>query len=252
MTTYKDTDLREALRRKYANTPQLPSDFMNRMHKASQSKPQRASLSPPLREGSGVGLHRASTPLHYGRLASLEQPLNVAAAPQRGANPHSRRRAGWGWVCSIAAALLIAFLLWPEIHKETTTQQEVKPIVAKAEPQPVPQPIVEETKEEVLTEAQPTPQLVREQRKAVKKHSDPIEEPVLAQAEPVIAESELKESNPEEDVPLIPAHKQALADIFLAEEALQVAYELQAQQEAIRAYASSITGEEMPGPIIAF
>lgn len=208
MTTYKDTDLREALRRKYANTPQLPSDFMNRMHKVAQPK-----------------------------------------------KPHSSfviRHSSFPYWAGIAAALLIAFLVWPESHKETTTQQEVKPIVAKAEPQPVPQPIVEETKEEVLTEAQPTPQLVREQRKAVKKHSDPIEEPVLAQAEPVIAESELKESNPEEDVPLIPAHKQALADIFLAEEALQVAYELQAQQEAIRAYASSITGEEMPGPIIAF
>ena len=30
MTTYKDTDLREALRRKYADTPQLPADFMQR------------------------------------------------------------------------------------------------------------------------------------------------------------------------------------------------------------------------------
>ena len=33
-----------------------------------------------------------STPLK-GRLGSLELPLNVATAPQRGANPHSRRRA---------------------------------------------------------------------------------------------------------------------------------------------------------------
>ena len=29
--TYKDTDLREALRRKYSDTPQLPSDFMTKM-----------------------------------------------------------------------------------------------------------------------------------------------------------------------------------------------------------------------------
>ena len=28
---YKDTDLREALRRKYSDTPQLPSDFMTKM-----------------------------------------------------------------------------------------------------------------------------------------------------------------------------------------------------------------------------
>ncbi len=31
MITFKDTDLREALRRKYANTPTLPADFMEKM-----------------------------------------------------------------------------------------------------------------------------------------------------------------------------------------------------------------------------
>lgn len=31
MTKYKDTDIREALRRKYADTPQMPEDFLNRM-----------------------------------------------------------------------------------------------------------------------------------------------------------------------------------------------------------------------------
>ena len=234
MTTYKDTDLREALRRKYADTPQLSSDFMNRMHQVAQSKQPRAS-----------------TPLHYGRLGSLEQPLNVAAAPQRGANPHSRRRAGWGWVCSIAAALLIAFLVWPESHKETTTQPEVKPIVAEADPQPVPQTIVEEEKDVVLAEVQQKEKPAKKHGEAVGKQSTPVE-PVLAQAEPIIAESVLKESNPEEVVPLIPAHKQALADIYLAEMALQVAYERQAQAEALRAYAASITGEEIPKAIIAY
>ena len=45
---------------------------------------------------------------------------------------------------------------------------------------------------------------------------------------------------------------QALADIFLAEEALQVAYEMQAQREAIRAYAASLMGVESVKPVIAF
>lgn len=31
MNKYKDTDLREALHRKYANEPQLPADFMAKM-----------------------------------------------------------------------------------------------------------------------------------------------------------------------------------------------------------------------------
>ena len=37
--TYKDTDLREALRRKYSDTPQLPADFMSKMEERLDSKP---------------------------------------------------------------------------------------------------------------------------------------------------------------------------------------------------------------------
>ena len=39
MTTYKDTDLREALRRRYANTPQMPTDFTERMMERMERKP---------------------------------------------------------------------------------------------------------------------------------------------------------------------------------------------------------------------
>ena len=56
----------------------------------------------------------------------------------------------------------------------------------------------------------------------------------------------------EEEVSPIPTDKQALADIYLAEEALQVAYELRAQQEAIRAYAASLAGEEVPKPVVTY
>ena len=37
--TYKDTDLREALHRKYADTPQLPADFMVKMEQRMDAKP---------------------------------------------------------------------------------------------------------------------------------------------------------------------------------------------------------------------
>lgn len=37
MERYKDTDLREALRRKYAATPQLPTDFMERMERRMET-----------------------------------------------------------------------------------------------------------------------------------------------------------------------------------------------------------------------
>ena len=36
---YKDTDLREALHRKYADTPQLPADFMAKMEHRMDAKP---------------------------------------------------------------------------------------------------------------------------------------------------------------------------------------------------------------------
>lgn len=39
MTTYKDTDLHEALRRRYADTPQMPTDFTERMMEQMNTKP---------------------------------------------------------------------------------------------------------------------------------------------------------------------------------------------------------------------
>ncbi|MBR3478469.1 MAG: hypothetical protein IKH43_05165 [Bacteroidaceae bacterium] len=39
MTKYKDTDLHEALRRRYANTPQMPTDFTERMMEQMNTKP---------------------------------------------------------------------------------------------------------------------------------------------------------------------------------------------------------------------
>ncbi|MBO4452155.1 MAG: hypothetical protein J5770_07045 [Bacteroidaceae bacterium] len=64
MTTHRDTDLREALRRRYANTPQLPTDFTERMMERANTKPvQRhrwqwaASVAACLLIVVGIGLH---------------------------------------------------------------------------------------------------------------------------------------------------------------------------------------------------
>ena len=212
-----DTALRSVMERRAERIPALSDDFAQQVMSKMNARKESAK---PKRTASFFTLH-----------SSL-----------------FTRRFAAGF--SIAAALLIAFLLWPESHKEATTQPEVKPIVAKAGPQSVPQPIVKEKKEEVLAEVQPTPQPVRKQRKAVKKHRKAVIKPE-APAEPMFAKAE-SVPQPEEEAPVIPPEKQALADIFLAEEALQVAYELRAQQEAIRAYAASLTGEEPAKPIIAF
>ena len=147
----------------------------------------------------------------------------------------------WPWVgAAVAAMLVVAFLLWPEkpmpvseevlVPTQTASLQESHEPQQPQEPSKAPKPPKAYKKHKVHKVAKPQPS-----------HETTIEEPMLAQTEP----------QPEEEVPVIPPEKQALADIFLAEEALQVAYKIRAQQEAIRAYAASLTGEEPPKPIIA-
>ncbi len=87
MKKLKDTDLREALRRNYAETPQLPEGFMERMHEAveqEESQPRRT------------------------------RSYRLVAA-----------------ITSIAAAVLIAFLLWPESHEMPIMQPEQQPVVVQ-------------------------------------------------------------------------------------------------------------------------
>ena len=217
MNKLKDTDLREALRRNYAETPQLPEGFMERMHEAveqEESQPRRTRL------------------------------YRLAAA-----------------ITSIAAAILIAFLLWPASQDTTLTQPEQQPVVVEVSPRkPVPKEKVEaETTvsgtAETPQKAMPVSQTKRPQTRKVIAQATAIattEEkvsPVIIDAKPDVVE-EL----PQRGEPPIPSDRQALADIYLAEAALQVAYQRQAQAEAMRAYAASLEGEETPPaqPIIAF
>lgn len=158
----------------------------------------------------------------------------------------------WPWVgAAVAAMLVVAFLLWPEkpmpvseevlVPTQTASLQESHESQQPQEPSKAPKPPKAYKKHKVHKVAKPQPSNEIPIEEPVAK---PIEEPMLAQAEP--------QQEKEEEAPIIPPDKQALADIFLAEEALQVAYKIRAQQEAIRAYAASLTGEEPPKPIIAF
>lgn len=86
-------------------------------------------------------------------------------------------------------------------------------------------------------------------------HSEPQENvstPVLT-AEATHA-SATEDQAPSDAPDIVPPDRQALADIYLAEAALQVAYRRQAQAEALRAYAISFEEEETAPaqPIIAF
>lgn len=186
------------------------------------------------------------------RAARIKMPDDMEQRVMQHIQPKKAIRL-WPYSVVAAIAACILLLLVFRFSQETVEEQPVvAKVVEQSIPQPAPQPIVEEKKEEALPEVKPTPQPAKKHRKAVIKPEAPAE-PTLAETEAVIpAVSVPEEFEPKENEPLIPAHKQALVNIFLAEEALQVAYELQAQQEAIRAYAARLTGEEPAKPIIAF
>lgn len=188
-----------------------------------------------------------------------DEALYDALLAERGKAPLHRGR-GWGWVYAAAAVLVavLALFTWksfkpegqPQLAEKTAEhvlQENTPKVVEELNVPNEPTRHVKLANEAHLIDQRGkpslnTPQPKRKTHKKVKVENPPEEQPLLAETEP----------QQEEDVPTIPADKQALADIFLAEEALQVAFELRARQEAIRAYAASLTGRELPKPIIAF
>lgn len=92
------------------------------------------------------------------------------------------------WVMTGIAAsiiLLIGFSALMKDERPTKQQPVVAETIEQSTPQPVvSEPIVEEKQEDALPEVQPTPQPAKKRRKAVKRQSTPIEEPLLAEAEP--------------------------------------------------------------------
>ena len=226
MNMLKDTDLREALRRNYADTPLLPEEFMDRM--------------------------RRNRPTHRHRILPL-------------------------FISGIAVCLFIAFLLWHKVDEAPLVQPEVQQQTAVAEVTP-------QHEQELQPQQEPQPQLVvakaskphKPQQPAAAKQpnlpsvkndwgkrgdtgcdSDPTKgsESLFATAgksggEPDAGESPLLAEN----LPSItggdgggsalPPERQALVDIFLAEEALQVAYMQQAQTEELRAFTAGLQGKK--------
>ncbi|MBO4549959.1 MAG: hypothetical protein J5733_04450 [Bacteroidaceae bacterium] len=158
----------------------------------------------------------------------------------------ARLIAFWPIVAAVAAVLVAVFLLRSTksavIPEEEMEQNETIVQVEQTEP-----PKQEEVTEPVKIAAH-THHKTHKTQKIDEICESETNEEVAEMAS--IPEETLQEE--EVEVSPIPADKQALADMFLAEEALQVAYELQAQQEAIRAYAASLIGVELPKPIIAF
>ena len=125
--TYKDTDLREALRRKYSDTPQLPADFMAKME--GRMKDWQAGDG-----GKNGGADDGSDGADAGS--------GGADAGSDGKTVGNKRARLWGWL-SIAASILliigIGSTMWPQ-HEQPTG-----PLLAKTTEQPKQEaPMVEE------------------------------------------------------------------------------------------------------------
>ena len=188
----------------------------------------------------------------------------------------SPNRKAWLYaIPAVAAVFFLFFLLWPNPVEETPPLAPTSVAVEKKVEMPAQplhkemEPLVAVTK--VERKGQPTNKRnhLKSQSSVVKenasrldcvaevassKKKDEEESCVITATEHIVQEQTAEDvhliSDDEESV--IPPDKQALADIFLAEEALQVAYELQEQAEALRTYVTRLKGEETPKPIIAF
>lgn len=148
------------------------------------------------------------------------------------------------WVSGIAAALVVGFFLWP--RQQTQQPETAAPtVVAELPKQEADTPI--EPKEPAPQNnlntqiAQKAPSIQQKPGKPIVPE-EPQVEPLLAEAEPTLPSSSAEEK---EELPVISPEKQALVDIFLAEEVLQVAYEMHEQTEPLRAYIATLEGREL-------
>ena len=166
------------------------------------------------------------------------------------------------WVSGIAAALLVGFFLWPQeqapqpgpaaptVVAELPKQEADTPIEPK-EPAPQNTPSSPITPNTPIIQKAPNTLNPQKPQKTLGNQPNPSKpavpeepqpEPLLAEAEPVLPSSSAEEK---EELPVISPEKQALVDIFLAEEVLQVAYEMHEQTEPLRAYIATLEGREL-------
>lgn len=150
MTTPKDTDIREALRRKYANVPQMRS---------------------PLRLPRGGEKKRF--PLHR----------------------------WWFPASAVAASIIVAFFLWPS--SPAVVEQ---PVVAEVVEQPTPEaPKASDSSEyseysDNSEKSEPSEPVKPKRTHKARKVSKAVEEPLLAQADPLLEEQPAISTQAEESV----------------------------------------------------
>lgn len=209
-----DINLREAVRRREHQLPPMPANL---------NKKVMGSLTPkslPLTPSEGRGTQSRFSSLSLWRGAGV-------------------RLAG------LIAASIVLLLVFHYNNKVAPTQQPVVAEVVQPEsPQPVREPAPEPASEPVV--AQPKAQGKSKARVA---RTDKPVAVVKQDQKPAVAEENLlaEATTPQEqteDLPVLPPERQALVDMFLAEEALQVFYMQQEQTKELRAFTAGLEGKE--------
>lgn len=219
-------------------------------------------MSEKLKEKSEEWLEQylaGEKPLHPGRLQlPSEKELDAAEAAFDAAvsrRKPSRRIPLWPWAAAVAAAAVVAFLLCsaqPTSEKETPLAQAEVPQSARSVPeQPAPSEPQESREDPKADESHRTNRTYKTYRthKSYKTHKSYETHKAHKTDEPSKPCPAKAATQPKVDVPVIPPEKQALVDIFLAEEALQVAYKLQEPLEELRAFYANFD-EEAPDTTI--
>ncbi|MBQ6224680.1 MAG: hypothetical protein IJJ73_00060 [Bacteroidaceae bacterium] len=179
----------------------------------------------------------------------------MSSLPDREVPRHDRRNLVGRtllYTSSIAAVLLVGFFLYQNRPKEqpVVTQQTETHKTPLPEPNNVEQentPLTVE-KHHVVKSQTSNVKLANIKREVGLHHVSSSEEPLLASLEteqddsPSPSERAVEQL---EEEPVISPEKQALVDIFLAEEVLQVAYEIHEQTEPLRAYIATLEGREL-------
>ena len=182
-------------------------------------------------------------------LPPMPDDLNDRVLQRIGQRP--RRRPVWLYTAIAAAAGVALLLSLHLIYKNNNEQATELPLVAQQAKPSHDEPTISQHDSQAGHTAEPK-DVPRANPATTAKRKEVQPPRHAADIRPEVALPE--ERTTAEEPILIAANKQALADIYLAEVALQVAYQQQERQQAVEAYAASLVGEEPSSatPIIAF
>ena len=182
-------------------------------------------------------------------LPPMADDLNDRVLQRIGQRP--RRRPVWLYTAIAAAAGVALLLSLHLIYKNNNEQATELPLVAQQAKPSHDEPTISQHDSQAGHTAEPK-DVPRANPATTAKRKEVQPPRHAADIRPEVALPE--ERTTAEETILIAADKQALADIYLAEVALQVAYQQQERQQAVEAYAASLVGEEPSSatPIIAF